>query len=646
MNNTYFTLHCHSTFSLLDGLSLPKDIAKRLVECNLPGSALTDHGSISGALKFSSALKAKDKKPVLGCELYICEQHSSIQSSTNSKLSHLVVLARNLQGWKELLKIVSESNKAESFYRKPRLSLEEIQEINPKNLIAISGHLGSHMSNCMFHDIHAAAEEIDTTRIRKFLHQDCVQLMTDMAHKLINIFGKENFWLEIQLIDKKTLPINNIIANGLRYVGKKENIGCVATPDAHYPTRKDAEDQRMLLCTSLNRQLKDIYKAIERGDDVPLATFFKSDSYHIPSYDEMISAHYGYPEEIHNTLKIADMCEDYDITNPPDIPKFPNPDNTDSVTYLRKCVKEQFEIKKEKIYGVCEKLGLTVDDYRQRYKKEEAVIIEADLADYFLIMKDIMDFARSKGQLVGPGRGSSSGCLTSYLLDITGVDSLEYDLLFERFYNIARKGSLPDIDVDVEKFGKELIAKYIEDKYGKDRVAKIATFGRLQGRAVIKDVFKNYGISFDEVNEITRFIPDESKVVDQIQEKHDDGDEEYGIIDWALDHNKKELSRWVERDEDTGQLSGPLAKLFEQAIRLEGCNKSLGVHAAGIIISNRPIEEVCPLVRSSDGDLICGFDKKDVEKVGLCKLDLLGLSTLDRLHLIQDLINNEKHTNN
>lgn len=644
MNKTYIPLHVHSSFSLLDGMSSAKDIAKRLVEAELIGSAITDHGNISGVLKFYSELKKKDKKSILGCELYICEQHSSIRSPANSKLQHLVVLSKNLRGWKELLKIVSRSNHPESFYRKPRLSLEEIAELNPQNLIAISGHLGSHIANSMFVDSYDAARKKNEQDIRAYLRPNCVDYMKDMASKLQNIFGKDNFFLEIQLIDQENLPINKVIAKGLRYLGQQMGIKRVGTPDAHYCRREDAEDQRILLCTSINRKIKDVYRAIERGEEVPLSTFFKSNNYHIPTYNEMVQVHQ--PEELENTLLVADMCENYDITNSPDIPKFQTPDGLSSIDYLRKCVKEGFDLKQKDIDKVCRDRNITIDDYRQRYKKEEQIIAEADLADYFLILKDILDYARNNGQLCGVGRGSSSGCLISYLLQITDVDPLQYDLLFERFYNSARRGNLPDIDCDVEKFGREAIIKYIIDKYGKDRVAKIATFGSLQGKAVVKDVFRGHGISFDEVNEITKFIPDPAKISGEIQEQHDLGNEDYGTIDWALDNNIKELSKWVVRDQNTGQLSGPLSKQFMQAIRLEGCYKSVGVHAAGIIISNQPIEEVCPLIRSSDGELICGFDKKAVEEVGLCKLDLLGLSTLDRLHIIEDLINNEITTNN
>lgn len=633
----YFPLHVHSAFSLLDGVSQPKTIANRLVECDLAGSAITDHGNIFGALKFVEALKKKNKKPILGCELYICEQHSSIQNSANKKLLHLIVLAKNLEGWRELIKIISNGNRQESFYRKPRLSLEEIQEIDPKNLIAISGHLGSHMAHSMFVDTGEASRKKTITEIRQYLHPNCVKNMESVANRLQDIFG--NFFLEIQLVDKQNLPINQVIADGLRYIGKKLDIPRVATPDAHYCRREDAEDQRMLLCTSLNRKIKDVYRDINNGLDVPLSTFFISDNYHIPNYGEMLLYHNAFQDELENTLVVADLCEDYDITNPPDIPRFNNPDNISSEDYTKKLVKIGFNKKQNIINDTCKEKNLTIEDYRQRYQKESQVIFDAKLADYFLILQDILEYARNNGQLVGAARGSSAGCLMSYLIDITEVDPLKHDLLFERFYNSARAGSLPDIDIDVEKFGRIKLIEYIEQKYGKDRVAKIATFGRLQGKAVIKDVFKNHGISFDEVNEITKFIPDESKITDQIQEQHDAGNEDYGIIDWALDHNGDKLSKWVTKDEESGKLSGPLSNLFEQAIRLEGCYKSLGVHAAGIIISNRPITEVCALVRSSDGELITTFDKKDVEKVGLCKLDLLGLSTLDRVHIIQDLIN-------
>jgi DNA polymerase-3 subunit alpha len=1024
-------------FSTLDGLSQPKDIAKRCKELGLLACALTDHGNISGAIKFFEACKKAEIKPILGCELYICEHHSSIQGNNNSKLQHLVVLAKNFNGYKDLLKIVSLSNTNECFYKKPRLSLQELKELNRGNLIGISGHLGSHMSGCMFDDTKIASKLKNTQEIRKHIVPNIEQVLTEQANILIDIFGKDNFFLEIQLIDQDNLPINKVIADGLRYIGKKLNIPRVATPDAHYCKKADAVDQRLLLCNSINKTLTDIYAKIKNGEDVPLTSFFNSSNYHIPSYDEIKEG--NLEDEIENTIKIGEMCEEYDITLPPNIPKFPKTNGLSGIDYLRQQIKEGFQKKKSKIEGVCNKKGLTIEDYRKRYLHEEKVIIGAEnnLEHYFLIMQDIIRFAKDNGIMTGCGRGcvssrtkvitdkfftkninhlkigdkvltcdgsfqkilnvykypvseptinikswygddlgvtmtydhkvlaekhvktnewtrraksrkktkmcknptgdlkwveakdikkhdwvfvpkpniienqpekidlyeyskddeciiinnnkldhivynklcnvnkthssidrylvldknwykifgiftgdgwfskgknnvigfafhkddknidfvknifenigckvtlaphktkkiiqlyvynrivynlfkslyndykykadtkavpeiifqsskenigaflsgycdadghisekdkrityttisrkladqvrllhlhlgqlsslnkyvrhdnrdeykntkpsytihlqkpdiqnkysyevengfllkvrkiikkyttkyvydievennknyvtssftihnSSSGCLISYLLDITDVDPLEYDLLFERFYNSSRKGSLPDIDSDFESRYRYKIFDYITELYGKDYVARIATFGLMKAKASLKDVLRNDNISFDVANEITQYLVDESKISDQLQEIIDDGNDDYTTLDWNIDHNDK-IKKYCYRDEN-GKLQGDYAKHFAQAIRLNGCIRSVGMHACGLAISNVPIRDVCPLIRAKSGELVVAYSK-DIEKVSLVKMDILSLNCLDKLHIITDLINNEK----
>jgi DNA polymerase-3 subunit alpha len=588
-------------------------------------------------------MKKKKLKPILGCELYICEHHSSIQTDQNSQLTHLVVLAKNLQGYKDLLKIVSKSNSKDCFYRKPRLSLPELRELNTGNLIGFSGHLGSHMSSCMFSDMKAAAKLKEESHIRGFLRENVVQHMEDMALTLIDVFGQPNFFLEIQLIDQDNLPINKIIAKGLRYLSKKLNIPCIGTPDSHYCRKTDAEDQRLLLCNAFHTTLSEVYTKIKNGEDAPLTSFFNSDNYHIPSYDEMRKGNTegNTEEELENTNKIAEMCEIYDITLPPAIPTFKKLGDLTSIQYLRKEIREGFEKKRAKIEEVCRKKSITLDVYRDRYKYEESVIIEAgiNLEHYFLIVQDIIKFAKSQGIMVGCGRGSSSGSLISFLLQIVSVDPIEYDLLFERFYNSSRRGSLPDVDSDVSGHRREEIFDYIKQEYGEDKVARIATFGKINAKSALKDVFRNNNISFDLSNIITKELVDESKISDQLQEIRDEGDDDYTPLDWNIDYNDK-MKQWVTRNDD-GELEGEYAPLFAQAIRLAGTNRSVGVHACGICVSEVPIVEVCPLIRAKNGELVVGYSK-DIEKVSLVKIDILSLNTLDRLSIMSDLINGKE----
>lgn len=625
-------------FSILDGLSKPQDIAKRCKELGLTACALTDHGSICGAIKFFDVMKKEGLKPILGCELYICEHHSSIQTDQNSHLIHLVVLAKNLQGYKDLLKIVSKSNSKDSFYRKPRLSLPELKELNTGNLIGFSGHLGSHMSECMFSDMKVASKLKEESSIRGFLRENVVQYMEDMALTLIDVFGHPNFFLEIQLIDQDNLPINRVIAKGLRYLSKKLNIPCIGTPDSHYCRKTDAEDQRLLLCNAFHTTLSEVYTKIKNGEDAPLTSFFNSDNYHIPSYDEMRSG--NTEEELENTNKIAEMCEVYDITLKPSIPTFKKLGNLTSIQYLRKEIREGFEKKRTKIEEVCQKKSITLDVYRDRYKYEESVIIDAgiNLEHYFLIVQDIVKFAKSIGCMVGAGRGSVGGSIIAYLLGITEVDSIEYDLLFERFYNSSRKGSLMDIDLDFQPEYRDQIFNYLKETYGYDKVYRVCTFGTCSSRAAIKDVLRNSDVSFEVANEITQNLVDDAKISDQIQEiKDTTGNDDFTGLEWNLLYNDS-IKKYCYMD-DEGKLIGDYAPHFERAININGCIKNYSVHACALIISTVSVENLCPLIRAKSEELVCGYNK--VEKVGLVKMDILGLSSLTKMKIASDLINSK-----
>ena len=636
----YTPLHVHSDASLLDAISKPSDIAKRIQELNLSSCAITDHGSISASIEFIEECTKKNIKPIIGCELYICDQHSTIQNTNNRSLTHLVVLAKNHQGWKTLSKIISYSNSPTSFYHRPRLSLDELGELCDNNIVGFSGHLGSHMSNIMFDDIKTASECKTKLECRQHLHKDCVKYMEDMASKLQSIFGKENFFLEIQLVDKKNLPIMELITDGLRYISKKINIPKIATPDAHYCKRENAIDQRILLFSGMKTTLQQIKQDIALNKDVGLKTFFLSNNYYIPSFEEMSILHKGFEDELENTNIIANMCETYSLINDPMLPKYSSESsNKNSTQLLRELCAQGFEKLKEKIYIVCEKKNLSIDDYRKRYKYEEQIIIDAGLENYFLIVYDIIRKARELEMLNSPGRGSAGGCLISYLLRITDVDPLEYDLLFERFYTPSRKKSLPDIDLDLPKQHRSKIVDYLKEKYGENRVFKICTFGTLQGKSAIKEVLRNYNVSFDEQNDISTYIFSKEAVSDLIEEQRQETGSS-SLIELSLSLNAEALKPWCFRKED-GTLDGPLAERFEQAIRLEQVKKNLGVHAAAIVITPENITDYCPLIISKNKELVLGFDMIDVEKCGLVKLDVLGLAILDKLMMVEDLVNGD-----
>ena len=640
----FFPLHVHSHYSLLDGLSKPKDIAKRCVELDLDGSALTDHGTVSGAVTFVNAMKNKGKKPILGCEFYICQEDPSEKS--DRKTSHLVVLAKNAEGWRRLLEATSESNKPEFFYYKPRLNLDSLAKFVDGNLVAFSGHMGSDLANIIFANPSEAYNAHTYEEARAMVSTTWLTDAKELALKYQSVFGEGNFFIEIQLIDQDNLPASRVVAEALRFVSKETGISPVATPDAHYARPEDAHDQRVLLCTAMDTTLKQVKEKMERQEDVGLAAFFRSDNYHIPSLEAMQVMHTD--EEINNTMVIADMCEEYDITNKPMLPKFPVPKKMSSEQYLYHLCQEGWTRRKEDINRAIRVSGHTKDEYGDRVKKELDILTEAGLSDYFLIVHDIIREAKERGEIVGAGRGSAAGSLVLYLLGVTEIDPIEYDLIFERFYNAGRNTkdhvSLPDVDMDFEIQNRDKTIAYIKEKYGHDKVAQILTFSRMQGRGALKDVLRVHSAcGFEEMNRITKWIPDEADISDQLQEmreadKDSGGDGDASIIMWALENNSDELKQWCHID-DNGELQGSMSKRFEQAVRLEGTKRSQSKHAAGIVVSQQPLNEVAPLVFDKKSkEPVAGMEMGDLEAMGHVRFDILGIALLDKIHGVKRLV--------
>lgn len=649
MSNTYFPLHVHSHYSLLDGLSKPSAIAKRCVAANLAGSAVTDHGNISGAVAFINAMKLRKLKPIIGCEMYICPNDPTIKDGQRD-YSHLLVLAKNKTGWQQLIKATSAANNPKHFYYKPRLDLKTLGAYTDGNIIGFSGHLGSDLSRCVFADISSAYNCESEDEAKKCTDPDWVNKTTRMALQLQDIFGKGNFFIEVQLIDSTNLPAASLLAKGLRYVARKTGIPCIGTPDAHYASQEDALDQRILLCSNLDITMPDLNKTVKRGD-IAMSAFFRSRNYHIPSYEEMIAAG-NTEEELDNTLRIADACEEYSITGPAILPQFSCPDGLTSEAYLRKLCEIGWQQRWPKMQRVIENGKHTEAEYRERLAHEMPILVGAGLEDYFLIVNDIISYAVKQGQITGSGRGSAAGSLVLYLLGVSHVDPIEYDLLFSRFYNAGRNTkdhrALPDVDMDFEKNSRGSIIAYIRQNFGHDRVAQMLTFSRLQGCGAIKEVLRARGAcSFEEMNKITEFIPDEAEIADQLQvmkeaDKKAGGDGEASIIQWALENHPEQLKQWAYLD-DQGNLQGPMGKFFEQAIRIEGTKKSQGKHASGIVISQSALADVCPMVYdSSTEEMICGMEMNDLEAMGHIKFDILGVAALDKIHGVLNLLRTGK----
>ena len=617
----YTPLHVHSMYSLLDGLSKPAQIADRCEEIGAKSCALTDHGNIAGAIKFYTQMKSRGIKPILGCELYICDQDASLQSKENRSLSHLLVLAKNYDGWQSLIKIVSESNKPEHYYHKPRLDLNRLGEMLDGNLIGICGHLGSTLANKLV--------ENDT------IVSDWKNIGTEYVGRFKDIFGKDNFFLEAQLMDKDNLEIQSSLTDCIRELSKITHTKTVCTPDAHYCKKEDAVDQRVLLCNNLKTTFPEINRKLNNNEDIGLGAFFSSDNFHILSQEEINALHTE--EEIDNTNLVDSMCEEYNILSKPNLPPFACPDGYDDAEYLRQLCRNGW---RDKIANHVPESEHQV--YVDRIKYELDVLQGADLSSYFLIVQDIVNHVRNNNWLPGPGRGSAAGCLVSYLIGITNIDPIKYNLMFDRFYNAGRNTadhiSMPDIDVDVPINKREDIIKYIKDKYGHDKVSQMITFNTIKGRGALKDVLRVYGnITFDEMNNITKNIPDEAKIADELQIMKDETGEA-SIIRWALENNGDRLKEWCSLDKK-GELQGPLAKRFEQAIRLEGVKSNQSKHAAGIAISSQPLSSICPMVYDSrNKQMIAGMEMQDLESIGIIKFDILGVAMLDKIMTIQDIL--------
>lgn len=628
-------LHVHSHFSLLDGLSKPYQIADRCKELGYTACALTDHGSISGAIDFTSEMQDADLKPILGCELYVCGKDATIQKSDNRQLIHLPVLAKNKEGWDNLISLVSLSNSKDVFYYKPRVDMDMLKE-HSSGLIGFSGHPGSHLANCLFTSTDAYSAKT-VKEAESFLPLGVKVIAIAEADRLRYLFGDGNFYIEIQLVDQERMPAAKVIANILRETAIYCDIPCIATGDSHYPRREDAEYQRILLCAGLNTTIKQANKS------GVMSAFFQSDNYHIPSLEEMQELHKDFPEELENTVKIADMCEEYEILSRPHLPPFKCPDGMDENGMVRKLCREGWM---KKLHNK----DIDTEVYIDRINHELEVIEEAGLAGYFLIVQDYVGWTKKQGWMVGPGRGSGSGCLISYLLDITTVDPIQYGLLFERFYNAGRntadRVSLPDIDCDFPVDKRDQVIAYLVEEYGEEHAAQMSTFGRLQGKAAIKEVLRAYNVGdFKHRNEISKLLPKESGIADKISEMQQRlKNKHLGLLTWVFesDHElakkcRKDLAEWVTVDD--GELKGQYAKYFKRAIAIEGTYKSQGKHAAGVIITSQDLNKVAPMIYDKKTkSKIVGLEMNAAEDMGLVKFDILGLALLDKLMGVNNLL--------
>lgn len=646
----YCPLKNHTSFSLLKSTNLPESISVRLKEIGSVSSSITDYYSLSGVPSFIKSLadgclncgflpdKHEDNKGKCVISGTDCNEYVKSNKKTliGQKFyldnSNVHILTRSKNGWKNLIKLSSLSNHLDHFNFSEEIPTLKFNELEPlkKDLILYSGEPRSDLANLILTNksgYHAKTydEAKSFIKDKSFLKKELLRKVSDYK----SIFG-ENFFLGIQLNDRKTSPISEVLANIFRWVSQELNIKTLALPNPHYIHKDVAADHRILLCNQLDTSLEYAGEKIT-VDTEYLSQFFKCNNYHIPSYDEM--KEYGHTDdELSNTLLVDEMCEKYDIFGKPLLPEFECPNNKKPDEYLRELCIEGWKTKLANIVNDSSKK----EEYGNRVKEELKVLSEANLSSYFLVVQDFSKYARTVlGCPNDPGRGSASGCLVSYLINITDCDPVKYDLSFSRFYNSGRndpksgKFAMPDIDMDFPPYAREPIMKYIRNKYNDKRVAQMATFTEYKGKEALTAVFRGHGWgSFRDRKEITALIAQKDKITDDLQEMIEETGES-SIIKWSIE-NVKDLQSYCSYD--NGVLVGPLAKYFEQAIRLEGVKKSQSVHASGIIISPIDIDEICPLMMDKNTkELITSFDMYAAEPTGLLKFDVLGSNASQKI---------------
>ena len=680
--------HAHTQYSVLDGYPTAEDNCREAKKLGYGMIGLSDHGNISAAIQMKEAGKEVGIPVAIGTELYVCHGASTLKDATNF-YTHMVVWAKNQAGWNDLIKLVSKTNDETNFYYKPRISLEELAEFTKNgNLFGMSGHQGSHLSDNLFIDLIPGKKKelkaaynggVKTTDgFRPLLKQNWLEDTCRLADRLQSIFGKGNFFIELvdtlNKTDRLATWVHPLINECLRKVSDNTGIPRMPSSDSHYARKDQAIDHRHILCVNMRHTEKEIQQALSsEGDDEGVMTFFGSEEFYLHPIEDFKEKFTE--EEMKQTMILANQVEQFKIGNTkPLIPVLKLPEveilagqekyyeickiNEDK-TIIKMCI--EGATKKQPWNGeACRALNkhFTKKQYWDRVVEECKVFFDAGLSSYFLNVADICRAAdhrpadnsfdwelnlKNGGKINpiprGPGRGSAAGCLVSYLLDITSIDPLPFDLMFSRFYNAGRntkdKISMPDIDLDFSAEGRQWIIDYMKWKHGVHNVAQIITFQKVKARAAIKDIFKVKDIpgGFDKANEICKFIPEEASIADEIGEMIDQGEDDYNIISWCLDHSDKILSYY---DDPV------LKKVFDQARRIEGAVRGSGKHPSGIIISPGRVDEYVPMVWDAKTKTkIVGFDFKDAEKLGLLKVDILGVAVLDKLAMIQKLVNGE-----
>jgi DNA polymerase-3 subunit alpha len=562
---SFVPLHLHTEWSLLDGSIRIKDLVPRLLEYGYQGSAITDHGTLFGLMHFYKALKEANLKPLLGCEFYLAPGSRFEKNKKNADYFHLILIAKNETGYKNLIKLGSKAY-LEGFYYKPRIDKELLKEYS-EGLIALSACLEGEIPKLLL-----LGEKDKAKEAALFYKQ---------------LFG-EDFYLEVQFND---LPEQKKVNELMLELGEELGIKVVGTTDSHYLDRDSFKAHEVLLCIQTNSRLDD-----------PKRFRFNTDKLFLPSPADLEELSSSYPKEVlDNTFEVYEKVNLELKLGEPIFPRAKLPDAETAGSYLVKKARQGLERRLAELERQG-KLFASKEEYWKRLEMELEVIIEKGYASYFLIVSDFIEWARSRGIPVGPGRGSAAGALTSYALYITNLDPIRWGLLFERFLNKERP-SLPDIDVDFCMERRDEVIEYVAKTYGQEYIAKIATFGSLSARQAIRDVGRVLGFKPKEIDPIAKMITPGPQTTLQEEVK------------------RPEIQRLMES-------SPKIRELFEIALKLEGLPRHPSIHAAGVVISGVPVVEVAPVMKMDEDEVVVQYDMKACEAVGLIKFDFLGLKTL------------------
>jgi DNA polymerase-3 subunit alpha len=576
MPSSFVHLHLHTQFSLLDGANQIDPLVRQIKAFGQPAVAMTDHGNMFGAIEFYRKAKESGVKPIIGCEAYMAvgSRHAKKDSGlAHNDYYHLILLARNLSGYQNLIKLVSKGY-LEGFYYKPRID-KELLKAHHDGLIALSG--------CLSGEIPYLIGMKDMTGAMA------------VAGEFQDIFGKDHFYLEVQA---NGLEHQRVANAGLIEIHKKLGIPMAGTNDCHYLKKEDARPHELMLCLQTGKTLSD-----------PNRMKFDTDQLYVKSTEEIAPAFAEFPGAVANTCRIADSCDLELALNKTHLPQYTTPDGYTRESYVEHLAVDGLRARLKERPG---KIPAPV--YEQRLREELMVICSMGFAGYFLIVWDIIRFARTRGIPVGPGRGSAAGSLVAYALRITDLDPLVYALLFERFLNPERV-SLPDIDMDFCMDRRGEVINYVVDKYGSDHVAQIITFGTLGAKAAIRDVGRVLEMPYAEADKVAKLVPNQLNIT----------------LQQALESEPR-LRDLVETD-------AKVKELMTIAQSLEGLARHASTHAAGVVISEGPLTDHVPLYKGANDEIVTQYSMGDVEKIGLVKFDFLGLKTLTMIRRAETLIN-------